>query len=83
MSNEIDIEVGRRIRIRRWALGLSQQDLASEIGVRFQQVQKYETGSNRVSASRLWMIAQVLKVNVEFFFAELGNGTYRSSKSAK
>lgn len=64
----VDSLVGQRIRARRMALGISQAELGREIGVRFQQVQKYESGANRVSASRLWAIAGVLDVHVSHFF---------------
>ncbi|WP_093029291.1 helix-turn-helix domain-containing protein [Ruegeria marina] len=66
--NTVDAVVGQRIRARRMALGLSQADLGKAVGVRFQQVQKYESGANRVSASRLWAIAEVLDVHVSHFF---------------
>lgn len=68
MPHHIDIHVGKRIRHRRWEIGMSQLDLAQCVGVRFQQIQKYELGSNRVSASRLWDIADAMKVPVEHFF---------------
>src|SRR5438132_520204 len=64
----IDIEVGQRIRIQRLASGMSQTDLGEQIGVTFQQVQKYEKGANRVGAERLTKIANVLEVPVESFF---------------
>lgn len=64
----VDSVVGQRIRARRLAMGMSQSELGKAIGVRFQQVQKYESGSNRVSASRLWAIAEVLGVHVSHFF---------------
>jgi transcriptional regulator with XRE-family HTH domain len=64
----IDVEVGRRIRIERTSRGISQTDLGKKIGVTFQQVQKYEKGLNRVGASRLTMIANVLGVPVATFF---------------
>jgi len=67
----IDIHVGKLIRARRRAIGVSQHDLAPLIGVTFQQVQKYEIGSNRVSASKLFAIAQALGVPVATFFADL------------
>lgn len=66
--NAVDRFVGQRIRQRRIELGKSQADLAAAIGVRFQQVQKYESGLNRVSASRLWDIAEALMAPVETFF---------------
>jgi transcriptional regulator with XRE-family HTH domain len=66
--NPVDVVVGKRIRARRMAKKLSQTDLGNAIGVRFQQIQKYETGQNRVSASRLWAIADTLGVDVRHFF---------------
>jgi len=66
--NEIDCLVGSRIRARRYALGISQTELGEAIGVRFQQIQKYETGANRVSASRLWAVAEKLGVDIAYFF---------------
>ena len=65
----IDVEIGKRIRHRRWQLGVTQQALAEKCGVKFQQIQKYETGRNRVSASRLWEIAAALGWQVADFFA--------------
>jgi transcriptional regulator with XRE-family HTH domain len=64
----IDVDVGRRIRVQRLARGMTQTQLATMIGVTFQQVQKYERGTNRVGASRLQSIAHVLGVSVSFFF---------------
>lgn len=69
--NPIDAHVGERIRNRRAAMGLTQTDLGAAIGVKFQQIQKYETGANRVSASRLYATANRLKVPVHFFFEGL------------
>lgn len=68
MSHPVDVHVGKRIRHRRWMNGTTQQQLAEKVGIKFQQIQKYETGMNRVSASRLWDIANVLGVPVSFFF---------------
>lgn len=68
MPHPVDIHVGTRLRKKRRAMGLSQQRLAAKIEVRFQQVQKYESGANRISASRLWEIAKVLEVPVGYFF---------------
>lgn len=65
----VDIHVGGRIRQRRTLLGMSQEKLAEALDITFQQVQKYENGSNRVSASRLWHIAQTLGVEPAIFFA--------------
>lgn len=69
--NGIDSAVGKRIRQRRKMLGLSQTELAVRVGVKFQQVQKYETGVNRVAASRLWKIAETLKVPITYFFEDI------------
>ena len=68
----VDEHVGRRLRIRRKQSGLSQQSLASAIGLTFQQVQKYERGGNRISASRLYEIAEFLDVPVGYFFEGAG-----------
>ena len=68
MKHPVDIHVGKRIRHRRWMVGTTQQQLAEAVGIKFQQIQKYETGANRVSASRLWDIAETLGVPVSFFF---------------
>ncbi|WP_341368773.1 helix-turn-helix transcriptional regulator [Yoonia sp. BS5-3] len=71
MKHPVDVHVGKRIRHRRWMNGTTQQQLAENVGIKFQQIQKYETGMNRVSASRLWDIANVLQVPVSFFFEGL------------
>ena len=71
MKHPVDVHVGKRIRHRRWINGTTQQQLAEAVGIKFQQIQKYETGMNRVSASRLWDIAKVLGVDVSFFFEGL------------
>ena len=71
--NPIDLDVGRRIRVRRIQLGLSQTYVADKLGITFQQVQKYEKGANRVSASRLQNIAELLDVPVSFFFGDAGD----------
>jgi len=68
MPRSVDVHVGRRVRQRRWMLGMTQQTLADRVGIKFQQIQKYETGANRISSSRLWDIAEVLEVPVAFFF---------------
>ncbi len=68
MKHPVDVHVGKRVRHRRWMVGTTQQQLAEAVGIKFQQIQKYETGMNRVSASRLWDIAKVLDVPVSFFF---------------
>jgi len=71
MKHPVDAHVGKRIRHRRWMVGMTQQQLADKVGIKFQQVQKYETGMNRVSASRLWSIADALEVSIDFFFEGL------------
>jgi transcriptional regulator with XRE-family HTH domain len=72
VPDPIDVVVGRRIRARRLLLDMNQQELARKLGVTFQQVQKYESGANRVSASRLWEIAAVLNMPIAYFFPEDG-----------
>ncbi len=69
--NPIDIYVGRRLRHCRTLMGLSQERLGDAVGITFQQLQKYERGFNRISASRLFNLAQVLKVPVTFFFENM------------
>ncbi len=68
MANATDLHVGKRLRRRRRLLGLTQQQLAESIGIRFQQIQKYECGANRVTASRLYELAVALNVPVTYFF---------------
>ncbi len=74
MKHHVDAHVGKRIRHRRWMVGMTQQQLADKVGIKFQQIQKYETGMNRVSASRLWDIADALGVQIAFFFEGLSEG---------
>src|SRR2546423_11250523 len=66
--NPIDKHVGSRVRMRRMMLGMSQEKLGDSLGLTFQQVQKYEKGTNRIGASRLQQISQILQVPVAFFF---------------
>lgn len=68
--NPIDIHVGSRIRLRRTMLGMSQEKLGESLGITFQQIQKYEKGTNRVGASRLQNISSILNVPVSFFFED-------------
>ncbi len=68
--NPIDIHVGSRIRLRRTMLGMSQEKLGDSLGITFQQIQKYEKGTNRVGASRLQNISSILNVPVSFFFED-------------
>ena len=77
--NPIDVHVGNRIRLRRTLLGLSQEKLASLLGLTFQQVQKYERGVNRVGASRLWDIGKVLEVPISFFYEDMDNDVANQS----
>lgn len=69
MSDDVDILVGRALRRRRRLLGLTQLQVAEAVGVRFQQIQKYECAGNRISVSMLWKLACVLDVDVGYFFA--------------
>lgn len=69
--NRIDVHVGLQVRLRRRALAMSQQELADAIGLTFQQVQKYERGANRISASKLYEIARALHAPVDWFFGGL------------
>ena len=73
MKHPVDVHVGKRVRHRRWMVGMTQQQLAEKVVIKFQQIQKYETGMNRVSASRLWDIADSLGVPVAFFFEGLSD----------
>lgn len=79
---QTDVLVGSRVRVRRLELGLSQTALANELGVTFQQVQKYEKGMNRVGASRLQAIANFLEVPVSYFFDGAGGQSQRGSAAA-
>lgn len=72
VPNEIDVHVGQRLRVRRSLLGMSQEKLAEAIGLTFQQVQKYERGTNRVSAGRLFELSHILDVPVSYFFDHVG-----------
>ena len=67
MKHPVDVHVGQRVRQRRWMVGMTQQQLGEAVGIKFQQIQKYETGMNRVSASRLWDIAHAMDVPINFF----------------
>jgi transcriptional regulator with XRE-family HTH domain len=68
MADPIDIYVGKRLRLKRKVSGFTQSDIGDKIGTTFQQVQKYEKGENRISASKLYQIAQILNTTVSFFF---------------
>ncbi len=68
MADDTDLHVGKRLRRRRRLLGLTQQELAVQVGVRFQQIQKYECGANRMTSSRLYDLSRALNVSVQYFF---------------
>lgn len=78
--NPIDTHVGSRIRLRRNMLGMSQEKLGESLGITFQQVQKYEKGTNRVGASRLQAISSILGVPVSFFFENAPDHTISAAK---
>src|ERR1044072_3075414 len=73
-ANPVDVHVGSRVRLRRMLLGMSQEKLGEHLGLTFQQIQKYEKGINRIGASRLFDLSQVLGVSVQFFYEELAVG---------
>jgi len=79
VPDSVDIHVGQRLRVRRSLLGLSQEKLADFVGVTFQQIQKYERGTNRISAGRLLRFSEVLDVPVSYFYDDLE----QSKKSSK
>ena len=79
--NPIDIHVGSRIRLRRTMLGMSQEKLGESLGITFQQIQKYEKGTNRVGASRLQNISSILNVPVSFFFEDAPGESSSSGSS--
>lgn len=78
-NNAIDLHVGKRVRLRRTLLGLSHEQLGVELNIAFQQVQKYERGANRISASRLWDLSQILDVPVSYFLDDMSKATMKSS----
>lgn len=82
MKHPVDVHVGQRVRQRRWMVGMTQQQLGDRVGIKFQQIQKYETGANRISASRMWDIANALSVQVSFFFEGL-DGQVPESEEAR
>lgn len=75
MPDPIDVHVGERVRARRLLAGMSQDAFAARLGITFQQVQKYEKGTNRISASRLYRMALVLHVPISYFFENLGSSS--------
>ena len=82
MATDIDLHLGRRLRRRRRLLGLTQQQLALKVGIRFQQIQKYECGANRISAARLWELAEALETPVSYFYDGLAEALERKEAAA-
>jgi transcriptional regulator with XRE-family HTH domain len=80
LQNPIDIHVGRRMRARREMCGMPQKELAKQLGISFQQVQKYESGANRISASKLWQLCDVLDVVPGYFFEGLSGARARTGQ---
>ena len=83
IPSPVDVHVGARLRVRRTLLGMTQTTLGDRLGVSFQQMQKYEKGTNRISSSRLYDLARVLDVPIEFFFDEMNLAVEASSPAAK
>ena len=79
IPNPVDIYVGEKLKERRKLLGLSQTELANMLGISFQQIQKYEKGTNRISASRLVDLSNVLDVNITYFFNEIPTNVLKQS----
>lgn len=73
MASENDALLGRRLRRRRWMLGLTQTQVADKVGIKFQQIQKYEAGQNRISASRLWDLSVALEAPVSYFYEDIAS----------
>lgn len=73
VADPVDKHVGHRLRVRRSLMGMSQERLAEAIGLTFQQIQKYERGTNRVSAGRLFQFSRILEVPIPYFFEQFGN----------
>jgi transcriptional regulator with XRE-family HTH domain len=80
--NPIDVHVGKRLRLRRTLLGMSQERLGELLGLTFQQVQKYERGVNRIGSSRLFELGQILDVPVSFFFDDMPRGEQVAGQAA-
>ena len=83
IPNPIDVHVGGRIRARRLFIGMKQEALANALGLTFQQVQKYEKGANRVSASRLSAMATTLDAPISYFFAEMSGQSTKPEDAAR
>jgi transcriptional regulator with XRE-family HTH domain len=82
-ANAMDIHVGARVRLRRMLVGMSQEKLGEQLGLTFQQVQKYEKGVNRIGAGRLHELGQVLGVPVQFFYEQAPGGTVEAGFAEK
>jgi len=82
MATDIDLHLGKRLRRRRRLLGLTQQQLANSVGIRFQQIQKYECGANRISAARLWQLSEALETPVGYFYDGLADMAERKHLEA-
>ena len=78
-NNAVDKHVGKRVRLRRTLLGMSQEQLGTALNITFQQVQKYERGANRISASRLWDISQILDTSISYFFDDMTDEVMKAS----
>lgn len=76
VEKAIDLYLGKKLRRRRRLIGMTQNELAVKVGVRFQQIQKYECGANKISAARLWRIAEALDVPPNYFYQGIENGTH-------
>jgi transcriptional regulator with XRE-family HTH domain len=79
--DSVDVHVGQRLRVRRSLLGLSQEKLGEAIGLTFQQIQKYEKGTNRISAGRLFQFSKILEVPISFFYENVGVDVEKLMKS--
>ncbi|MBL4597154.1 MAG: helix-turn-helix transcriptional regulator [Robiginitomaculum sp.] len=82
MTNSIDVYVGSRLRRRRRLLGLTQANLGEQVGIRFQQIQKYECAANRISASRLFDLSEALHVPIQYFYDGLNNNEVANDTGA-
>ena len=82
VPDEIDKHVGQKLKTRRLLLGMSQENMAEQVGITFQQVQKYERGTNRISASRLLKFSKILDVPVNFFYEGIEESSILSKKTA-
>ena len=82
MKHPVDVHVGKRIRHRRWLVGVTQQQLADKVGIKFQQIQKYENGTNRIGAGRLEEIAKILGVPIASFFSPQSSEENQSAAAA-